>query len=262
MPGPRNLERAHIFLLFAGTLLFSGGVIAAEIRRNDLIRGAVNQPLSSLRDRKLHGIGFAVMVGDLARRSSKKLDHSVVAEMKLVGALQVNHSGERNSPGQARLMSREAKRKLPASRVTHHDDPFCVQVMGCGALHKKMIGGTDIGKRARPCPAFIAHAAVFEVGRGQTFCGESAAEVTGVIEVVFGAPEAPVDVDDEWIRRLAFSGGRRQTQIKELVQIRAIRNARISGWCWQRKNVVRHARLIVRQAGRRPSVSQVNIRYS
>ena len=112
-------------------------------------------------------------------------------------------------------MSREAKRELPASRMTHHDDPFCVQVMGCGVLHKKMIGGTDIGKRARPCPAFIAHAAVFEVGRGQTFCGESAAKMTGVIEVVFGAPEAPVDVDDEWIRRLSLfplEDGRRRSR--------------------------------------------------
>jgi hypothetical protein len=71
-----------------------------------------------------------------------------------------------------------------------------------------------------------------------------------------------MDVDDEWIRRLTFSSGRRQTQIEELVRIRAIRDARISGWWWQRENVVRHAAMIVRQGWRSVSGWQTNIRYS
>ena len=109
-------------------------------------------------------------------------------------------------------MGREAKRQLASRRVAHDNDFLCVQVIRCGTLNKEMICGTDIGKRARPTPTFIAHAAIFEVRRRQAFCGQSAAEMSRVIEVVLGAPVAPMDVDDEWKRRLTFcfgSGSRR-----------------------------------------------------
>ena len=93
MPGAWNLKQMHVFFLCRNVSVWQRRN-PTEIRRHGIIRGAVNQPLSSLRDRKLRGIGFAVMVGNLAGCSVKKLDHCIIAEMKLVGASQVNDPGE------------------------------------------------------------------------------------------------------------------------------------------------------------------------
>src|SRR5271154_1261838 len=60
------------------------GVLAAEIRGDDVISGAVNQPLGGrMVDGELHGIGLVTMVGHLAGLASEKSYDCVVAEMLL-----------------------------------------------------------------------------------------------------------------------------------------------------------------------------------
>src|SRR5439155_1661624 len=49
-----------VYVLAALLLLFR--VIAAQKRRDGIVRSAVDQPLRSLRDFELHGIGFTIML--------------------------------------------------------------------------------------------------------------------------------------------------------------------------------------------------------
>ena len=77
--------------------------------------------------------------------------------------------------------------------------------MCVGILQKKMICGANVGERAGPASSIVTDAAVFEVGGCKSPGGESRAEMACVIEVVFGAPEASMNVGDQRIRRLYFS---------------------------------------------------------
>src|ERR1039457_2874200 len=118
-----------------------------------------------------------------------------------------------------------------------------------------MIGGTDIGEGAGPGSAFVANAAVFEVGRCQSFGGESRAEVACVVEIVFGAPISPVDVDDKGITWLAFFFGGRQTQIEKLVCVGTVGEARVGRRRLQSEDIVRHGEeLILMGSGRTGSL--------
>src|ERR1017187_10912090 len=114
-----------------------------------------------------------------------------------------------------------------------------------------MIGGTDIGEGAGPGPAFVANAAVFEVGRCQSFGGESRAEVACVVEIVFGAPISPVDVDDKGIAWLAFFFGGRQTQIEKLVCVRTVGEARVGGGRVEREGFGRSGEEVILMGRRR-----------
>ena len=122
MTGAGNFEQVRVFLLLARAPLFGANVVAAEGGGNYVIGGAVNQPLAGLGNRKHHGVGFAVVVGDLGGRAPKKLDDGVVAEVKLICALQVNHSGERDDASQAGLVSSEAEGELASGRMAHAHD--------------------------------------------------------------------------------------------------------------------------------------------
>jgi hypothetical protein len=122
MTGGSDLQEVYVFLLLARPFLFGYNVLTAEISGNDVIGLAVNQPLPRSRDGKFHRVGFAVVVGYLSGRAAQKLDHGVVAEVELVGALQVNHPGQRDDADYAGLVSGEAERELASGRVPHHDD--------------------------------------------------------------------------------------------------------------------------------------------
>src|ERR1700687_4600303 len=102
-----------------------------------------------------------------------------------------------------------------------------------------MIGGADIGEGAGPRSAIVADAAVFEVGGRQASGGKSCAQMSRMIEVIFGAPESSMDVNDKGIRRLAFFFGGRQTQIEELVGIRPVGEPRVGTRRWHGENVIR-----------------------
>ncbi len=221
-----NLEQAYIFLLSAGALLLAGNVITAEIRGNGVIRGTLNQTLSSLRNRKLDRVGLAIMIGNFVGRAMEEFNNSVVAEMKLIGAPQINDPSQRDDASDGRLVSREAERQLASGRVPHHDDSSRVQVVPLCILQKKLVGRTNVCEGSGPAAAFISHAAIFKVGRRQPFRGKSGTQVTGVVEIVFRAPVASMDVDDQsrqWLA-LLFGG---QTQIEKLVWVRAVSEAGI-----------------------------------
>ena len=119
-----NFEQAGVFFIFVApfALPFGGDIVAAKGRWDGVIGRAVNQPLARVRDREFHRIGFAVVLGYLCRRAVEKLDDRVVAEVKLISALQVNGSGERDDPSNARFVGGEAERELPTSGMAHHDN--------------------------------------------------------------------------------------------------------------------------------------------
>ena len=81
---------------------------------------------------------------------------------------------------------------------------MCVRI-----LHEKMIGGADIGEGAGPGSTVVADTALFEVGGRQASGGKSCAEMSRMIEVIFGPPESSVDVNEQGIRCLALFFGRR-----------------------------------------------------
>src|SRR5579859_1452235 len=180
----------NIFFFFAGTILLGGNVIAAELRRNHVVGRAMKQKLPGLWNGKLPGIGFAVMVGNLGGGTVQEFDDRIVAEMKLVGALQVDDSGERDYPRDGPFVGGEADGKLASGGVSHHYDFLGVEIMLGRVLHEIVVGGADVGEGAGPASAIVAHAAVFEIGGGDAFCRQRGAEVAGMIEIVFGAPVA------------------------------------------------------------------------
>jgi hypothetical protein len=62
------------------------------------------------------------VVWDLARYAAEKLDDGVVAEMKIVCALQVYHASERDDAEDSGFVSGEAQGKLASSRVAGYYD--------------------------------------------------------------------------------------------------------------------------------------------
>src|ERR1700687_4658015 len=124
-----------------------------------------------------------------------------------------------------------------------------------------MIGGADIGEGAGPRSAIVADAAVFEVGGRQASGGKSCAEMSRMIEVIFGAPESSVDVNDQGIRWLALFFGRRQTQIEKLVGVRAIGEPRVGSRRWHGENVIGHRTLILVASVCREPIHNVELRW-
>ena len=197
MTGTRNLKKVNILFPFSISFLFGGNIVAAESQRDRIVLGAVNQPLSGVRNGKLHRVRFPVMVPDFAGRASEKLNHRVVAEMQRVGPLQVNYPGPRDDAADGGLMRGKAQCELTARGMSEHDAAGCVQLVLLRVLQKKVVGRTDVGKSAGPCSTVIANAAILKVGGGETFRGQSCAKVPGMIEAVFSAPEAPMNVYDD-----------------------------------------------------------------
>lgn len=96
-------------------------------------------------------------------------------------------------------MGREGKGKL-ASRAVAHDDKFLrIKIMFMSILDEKIVGGANVVERSRPRSTFISNPAIFEICRGDPLGRERSAQVSGVIESVFGAPESTVDVEEQWV---------------------------------------------------------------
>ena len=122
MTGIGNPEQMGVFFVFARAFLFSGGIIAAESGGDNLIGGAVNQPLACLGNRKLHRVCFAVVVWNFAGRATEELDHGVVAEAEPIGELQIDNPRERNDASKAGFVSGEAEGELGSGGVAAHYD--------------------------------------------------------------------------------------------------------------------------------------------
>ena len=92
--GSGDFQEVHVFAIFPGALFLGRDVVAAKGGGNYVIVDAVDKPLTALRNRKLHGISFAIVVGDLGGSPAQEFDDGVVAEMELIGTLQIYDSGQ------------------------------------------------------------------------------------------------------------------------------------------------------------------------
>jgi len=116
-----------------------------------------------------------------------------------------------------------------------------IEVVLAAVLPEEVASAADVGEGVGPCAAFVANAAIFEVGGGYAFAGERGAEVAGVVEIVLGAPEASMDMNDCGMRPL----GLRQTKVGELIRVGAVGDAGVSGRRSESENVVGgHVRII------------------
>jgi hypothetical protein len=132
--GGRDFQEGYIFFIFPGALLLGSDVVAAEAGGDYVVAGPVDEPLAALRDRKFRGIGFAVVIGDFGGRPAKEFDDGIVAEVELVGTLQVDNSGERNDAGHARFVGGQTEGKLTSCGVSDDDKLLRVETMFTAGL--------------------------------------------------------------------------------------------------------------------------------
>ena len=215
----RKFQQVHVFHFLPPSPLLSCDVITAECRRDHIVGSAVNQPLTGLRDGELHRIGFAIMIRHFGRSASKKLSHRVVAEVELIGALQVYHSGEGNHRAHSGFVCGETERQLASGGVSHNHYSFRIELVLLRILDNKLVSGADVGEGTGPCAAIISDAAIFEIRSRKPLRGQRRAKMARVIKVVFCAPESSVDVDDE---RVGFRPTGRQSQVDELIWVRSV----------------------------------------
>jgi len=199
-----DFAQLHIFLLFALSILLGSDVVAAEIRRNHVIRRAVNQHLPGLWNRKLHGVSLMVVTGHVAGRAPKKLDDRVIAKVESVRALEVDNPGERDDALDSAFVSCKAKSKLAASRVTNDQKFLRIEIVLLVVLNEDVVCHTNVGEGGGPSASFVAHAAVLNVGGHELFGGQGRAQVPRMIQAVLGTPKATMNVDDQRMRLLMF----------------------------------------------------------
>ena len=123
------------------------------------------------------------------------------------------------------LKRRETESEMASSGVSGDAEGFEIEP-GNGisfVFAQCTVGATDIFKGSGPSAAGIADATVLNVPGCDAGLLERVAKVPGVSEIVFGAPVAAVDEEDDWMR--AFSGG--NANVNELIWVLAVRNAQI-----------------------------------
>ncbi len=93
------------------------------------------------------------------------------------------------------LVRSEAKRKLASRGVAHHEHSRGIEIVTFCDLRDEAISVRDVFECAGPSTTGIADAPVFQVPGRNSLPGESGTQVPGVRKIVFGAPEASMDVD-------------------------------------------------------------------
>jgi len=219
-----NVWKRDEFNVLAGFFLFSG-VVPADFVRHNVIGGAVNELLRGLRDGTLRRRSFTIMIRNFRGRSAEKCRGSVIAQVQLPGAMQVNDAREREHMRNGALKSGEAKSKVTSCGVAGDAELFQVEP-GDGIIlvfAQSAVGAADVFKRSGPSAAGISHATVFHVPGCDAGIFQRVAEMTGVREVVFRTPEAAVDEENDGMR--AFSGGK--ARVNKLIGVLAVRKAQI-----------------------------------
>src|SRR5579859_54560 len=123
------------------------------------------------------------------------------------------------------LKGGEAESEVTSGRVAGDAELFQVEP-GDGIVlmfAQCTVGAADVFKRSGPSAAGIAHATVFHVPGCDAGIFQRVAKMTGVSEVILGAPEAAVNEKDDGMR--AFSGG--EARVDELIWVLAVRKAQI-----------------------------------
>ena len=184
------------------------------------------------------------MIGNLRRRAAQEFSDRVMAEMKLIGVLEIHDARQGNDPRDTRLMCGQTQPELAPRGVAHYNDSARIKMLLGSVLHQKLIGRSDVLKCAGPGSAFVADPAIFKICGRNRFTGEGRAEMSAMIEIVFRAPEPPVNVDNER-KGSGFVDLRRKSQIEELVWVAAVGQPLVGRWRLQRQNVIRHAEIIL-----------------
>ena len=154
----------------------------------------------------------------LLRRAAEKFCRSVVAEVKLPGAVEVKHAGQRDRATNRRLVGGESERELTSRGMPHHDEPIEFQRIAFCNLRNKPEAVGDVLECSGPAATGIAHPPIFQAPGRDTAGGESSANVPGMGEIILRAPEATVYENGNRMR--AFAGG--PAQVGELVRVSAI----------------------------------------
>ena len=127
--GSWDLDQVYVFSFPLRSLLFQANVISAEGRRDILILRTVKQPLARTPGRQWYRIGLAIVIGYFRGCAMQKLDHGVVAEVELIGAVKVQHSGQGDYGPDVGLVRRQTQRQLASGRVSHQRDFPSIEVI-------------------------------------------------------------------------------------------------------------------------------------
>src|SRR4051812_22366046 len=105
------------------------------------------------------------------------------------------------------LKRRETESEMAASGVSSNAEPFEIEVGNeiILVLTQCTVGAANVLKGSGPSAAGIAHATVLDVPGGDAGLLERVAKMSGISQVVLGAPVAAVNEENDRMR--AFSGG-------------------------------------------------------
>src|SRR5689334_20331786 len=126
------------------------------------------------------------------------------------------------------LKGGEAESEVASGRVAGDAELFQIEP-GDGIVlmfAQCAVGAADILKRSGPSAAGISHATVFHVPGCDAGILQRVAKMTGVSKVVFGAPEAAVDEENDGMRASSLGKAR----VDELIGVLAVRKAQIGLW--------------------------------
>jgi hypothetical protein len=157
--------------------------------------------------------------------------------------MQINNAGERQHMRNGTLKGGETEGQMASGGVAGDAEPFHIEP-GDGIIlvfEQCMVRATDVLKSSGPSAAGIPHATIFHVPGGDASIFQRVAKMTGVSEVVFGAPEAAVDEENDGMR--AFSDGK--ARVDELIGVVAIRKAQVRlGWFLAEDGFALHAKAV------------------
>src|SRR5271165_6401339 len=117
--------------------------------------------------------------------------------------------------------------------MAHHQDFGCVEIVLLRNLWDVAVCSANVFEGAGPASGRVADAAVLDVPGGNSFGSQRGAEVSGVGQIVFGAPVA--SMDRHHYRERAFGFGK--ANVSELIGIGPIRETGIGWGWWESENI-------------------------
>jgi hypothetical protein len=130
--------------------------------------------------------------------------------------------------------SGETKSQVATGGVSGDTEPFEIK-SGEGVILVSVqcaVSAADILKCARPSAAWIADATVFDVPCGNAGFFQRVTKMSGISEIVLGAPIAAVNEKDTGMRAYA----RGKANVNELIGVRAVRETQIRLWWFLLEN--------------------------
>lgn len=132
------------------------------------------------------------MLGHLLGRAAEKFCGSVVAEVKLPGAAEVKHAGQRDRTANRRLVGGKGEGQLASRGMSHHQEPIKGKRETFCDLRNKTKAVGDVLECSGPAATGIAQPPIFQVPGRDAGGGESSANMPGMGEIILRAPEATV----------------------------------------------------------------------